>query len=116
MGEAGFLHHALLKTRLPFHTFAQENINLSSSRVVHSIERLLNFVAERKGNNDVRSRSDIAPQTEEKGAISPTRGFLVAWQENPLDLKCGDEGTTHDSSVPLLRRCETLETQGRDRE
>ena len=83
MGEAEFLHHALLEARLPFHIFAQRNRNRSSSKVGHSIGRLPNFVAEIKGSNVVRSRSDLAPQAEERGAISPTRGILVAWQENP---------------------------------
>ena len=36
-----------------------------------------------EGSNAVKSRFDLAPQVEEEGAISPTRGVLVAWKENP---------------------------------
>ena len=34
-------------------------------------------------------------------------------QEDPQDLMCGDQGTIH---VPLLERCETMESQGGDGE
>ena len=77
--------------------------------------RLPDFVVEIKGNNVVKSRLDLAPQAEEGGAFAPTRGILVAWQENPQDLMYGDQGTFHDLHVPSMRRCRTMETQGGDR-
>ena len=55
------------------------------------------------------------PHAEEEGAFAPNRRILVSLQEGPQDLMHGDQGTFHDSHVPLNRRCKTMNIQGEDR-
>ena len=71
------------------------------------------YVEEAEGNNAVPSRDYLVPHVEEGGALAPGRGILASLQGSPQDLMYGDQGTIH---VPLLRRCETMETQGGGRE
>ena len=73
-------------------------------------------VSDIKGKNAIRSRDYLVPHVEEGGDFVPNGGMLASLQGSPQDLMCGDQGTTHVLSVPLLRRCETMETQGGSRE
>ena len=41
---------------------------------------------------------------------------LASFQGSPQDLTCGDQGTSHDSHVPLMIGCEPMDIQGGDRE
>ena len=73
-------------------------------------------VVEIEGNNAIRSRDYLVAHVEEGGDLVPNGGMLAYFQEGSLDLICRGQGTTHVLPVPLLRRCETMETQGGSRE
>ena len=66
-------------------------------------------VDEEEGNCASIARVDPVPHAEEKGALSPHRGILVSLLEIPQDLPCRDQGTTHDTHVPLLVGCRAME-------
>ena len=49
------------------------------------------------------------PHAEERGALAQHKGIIVYFQETPQDLPCRDQGTTHDTHVPLLVGCRAME-------
>ena len=77
------------------------------------IGRLPTHEEEVEGSNTVISRAHLESHAERGGAHAPNGGTLASLQEYPQDLMCGDQGIIH---VPLLERCETMESQGGDGE
>ena len=91
-------------------------MGVSFSKRDKIIGRFPNNFAKIEGNNAIRSGVDLAPHAEKGGSLAPNRGMLASLQGSPQDLMCGDQGIAHVLHVTLLRRCETMETQGGDRE
>ena len=116
MEEAKNLNQNLLEKELSSHILKQWSMGISFPKEDPIIERLPNHVANIEGNSVVRSRVDLAPHVEGRGALAPHRGILASLQGSPQDLMYGDQGTSHVLPVPLLRRCGNFKTQGGNRE
>ena len=116
MEEADILHHTLLEERPLSHVLEQGGMEIPFSKQDPIIGGLPIHVVEVEGNNVVTYRDYLVLHAEEGGALAPTRWVLVSLQGIPQDIFCGDQGTTYDQHVNLLRDCKTMQMEGGDRE
>ena len=110
------LHHTFPEEKSSSHILEQESMEISFPKRDPIIGGFPIHIVEIEGNSTVSSRYYLVPHVEEGGPLAPSRGMLASLQESPQDLMCRDQGTNHVILVPLLKRCETMETQGEGRE